>query len=79
MFIVPAIEFPEKLAVNPVGKPIATPIFVAPVVRCVIVGINAVLMHNVGELDAELAVILGVTVIVPVAFTVPHPPVNGIE
>jgi hypothetical protein len=36
-------------------------------------------MHNVGLLDAAATVLSGVTVIVPVAFTVPQPPVNGIE
>ena len=40
--------------------------------------VNAVLIHKVGALDATPAVLLAVTVIVPVAFTVPQPPVNGI-
>ena len=53
------------------------PMPVAPVVVCVI-GVKAVLIHNVGVLDAALAVIFAVTVMVPVAFTVPQPPVNGI-
>ena len=39
--------------------------------------VNAVLIHNVGEDDAAPTVFAGVTVIVPVAFTVPQPPVNG--
>ena len=63
-------------AVTPVGKPVAVPIPVAPVVVCVI-AVSAVLIHNVGVLDAALTVLLGVTVIVPVAFTVPQPPDNG--
>ena len=63
-------------AVTPAGKPVAVPIPVAPVVVCVI-AVNAVLIHNVGVLDAALTVFAGVTVIVPVAVTVPHPPVNG--
>ena len=49
---------------------------VAPVVVCVI--LTTVLKHTVGEEDAALAVLLGVTVMIPVAFTSPHPPVSGI-
>ena len=64
-------------AVTPEGKPVAVPIPVAPVVVCVI-AVNDVLTHKVGEEDAALAVMLRVTVIVPVAFTLPQPPVNGI-
>jgi hypothetical protein len=72
----------DHVALTPAGRPFApaNPSFdipVAPVVVCVIVGFNVVLIHKVGILDAELAVMLGVTVIVPVAFTVPHPPVKG--
>ena len=63
-------------AVTPVGKPVAVPIPVAPVVVCVI-AVSAVLIHTVGELDAALTVLAGVTVIVPVALTVPQPPVTG--
>ena len=63
-------------AVTPVGKPVAVPIPVAPVVVCVI-AVNAVLIHNVGVLDATDAVFAGVTVMVPVALTLPHPPVTG--
>ena len=63
-------------AVTPVGKPVAVPIPVAPVVVCVI-AVNAVLIHNVGVLDAALTVLFGVTVMVPVALTLPHPPVTG--
>jgi hypothetical protein len=36
-------------------------------------------MHKVGVVDAALAVLAAVTVIDPVAFTIPQPPVNGIE
>ena len=60
----------------PAGSPVAVPIPVAPVVACVIF-VNAVLIHKVGVLDAAPAVLSGVTVIVPVALTVPQPPVNG--
>jgi hypothetical protein len=38
-----------------------------------------VLIHNVGELDPALAVLLVVTVIVPVALMLPQPPVRGME
>ena len=63
-------------AVTPAGKPVAVPMPVAPVVACVML-VNAVLIQRVGVLDAVPAVLAGVTVIVPVAFTVPQPPVNG--
>ena len=70
-----------KLADTPAGKPLApdTPLLlmpVAPVVVCVIF-VSTVLMHNVGVDDAPLAVLFAVTVIVPVALTVPQPPVSG--
>ena len=68
---------PDILAVTPAGKPVATPIPVAPVVVCVMFVID-VLIHNVGDADAALTVLSGVTVIVPVAASVPQPPVNGI-
>ena len=63
-------------ALTPAGNPVAVPMPVAPVVVCVIF-VNAVLIDKVGVLDATPAVLAGVTVIVPVAFTVPQPPVNG--
>ena len=63
-------------AVTPAGKPIAVPMPVAPVVLCV--RLIGVLIHNVvGASDAAL--LSGVTMIVPIAFTVPHPPTNRIE
>ena len=65
-----------QAALTPAGNPVAVPIPVATVVACVIF-VNAVLMHKVGVLDAAPAVLSGVTVIVPVAFTEPQPPVNG--
>ena len=64
-------------AVTPVGKPVAVPIPVFPEVVCVI-AVKAVLIHSVGVLDAALTVLFGVTVTVPVAFTLPQPIVNGI-
>ena len=65
-----------QAALTPAGNPVAMPMPVAPVVACVIF-VNAVLIHKVGALDAASTVLSGVTVIVPVAFTVPQPPVNG--
>ena len=66
-----------KEAVTPAGNPVAVPIPVAPVVVWVMEGLRAVLIHNVGEDEAASTVLSVVTVIVPVASTVPHPPVNG--
>jgi len=65
-----------QAAVTPAGKPVAVPMPVANVVVWVI-AVNGVLIHKVGLEDAALTVIFGVTVIVPVAFTVPQPPVKG--
>ena len=65
-------------AVTPAGNPVAVPIPVAPVVVCVML-VNAVLIQSVGVELAVPAVFSGVTTIVPVAFTLPQPPVNGIE
>ena len=70
--------FPAQFALTPAGKPVAAPIPVAPVVVWVMFVI-AVLIHTVGELEAGVTVMSGFTVIVPVAFTVPQPPVKGIE
>jgi len=63
-------------ALTPAGNPVAVPMPVALVVACVIL-VKAVLIHKVGVLDAAPAVLVRVTVIVPVAFTVTQPPVNG--
>ena len=76
------ITFPAQVAETPAGNPFApeTPEFeipVAPVVVCVIVGDNNALTQSVGVAEATPTVLSGVTVIVPVAFTVPQPPVNG--
>ena len=72
-----------KAALKPAGKPLApeTPAFdipVAPIVEWVIAVDNDVLIHNVGVLDAAPDVLAAVTVMVPVAFTLPKPPVRGI-
>ena len=65
-----------QAAVMPVGSPVGVPIPVAPVVVWVM-SVRAVLMHKVGVEDAGPAVLLSVTVMVPVAFTLLHPPVSG--
>ena len=70
------IVFAAHAAVTPAGKPTAAPIPVAPVVVCVI-AVSGVLIQSVGVDEAALTVLLVMTVIVPVAFAVPHPPVNG--
>jgi len=71
------IVFDAHAAVTPAGKPVAAPMPVAPVVVCVM-AVSGVLIQSVGVDEAALTVLLAVTVIVPVAFAVPHPPVNGI-
>lgn len=64
-------------AETPAGNPVAVPILVAPDVACVM-EVNGVFTNNVGvELEVS-TVFAGITVIVPVAFTEPQPPVNGI-
>ena len=68
----------SQAAVTPAGNPAGAPIPVAPVVVCVM-GVSAVLIHNVGVEEDALAVFAGVTVIVPVALIDPHPPVSGME
>ena len=71
------IVFDDHTASTPEGNPVAVPIPVAPVVVCVI-GVSAVLIHSVGDDEAAVTVLSSVTVIVPVALTLPQPPVNGI-
>ncbi len=68
----------NQAAVTPEGKPVGDPIPVAPVVVCVI-GVNVEFIHKVGVDDGAEAVLFGVTIIVPIAFSNPQPPVNGIE
>ena len=65
-----------QAAETPAGSPVAVPIPLAPVVVCVIF-VSAVLIQSVGVEDATPAVLLGVTTMVPVALTVPQPPVRG--
>ena len=63
-------------AVTPAGRPVGVPMPVAPVVVCVM-AVRAVLRHSIGVEEATEAVLDGVTVMVPVAFTLPQPPVSG--
>ena len=72
------IVFEAHAAVTPAGNPVAVPIPVAPVVVWVIL-VKAELIHTVGVELAAPAVLSPVTFIVPVALTVPQPPLNGIE
>ena len=60
---------------TPAGRPVAEPMPVALVVVWVIL-VSAVLIHKVGVEEAAVKVFT-LTVIVPVAFTLPHPPVKG--
>jgi len=76
--IIPEVVLPLKIAFKPAGKSVAVPIPVAPVVEMVIFVDSGVPIQTEGFVDADPAVILGLTVIVPVALTIPHPPVNGI-
>ena len=71
------IVFNAQAAVTPAGKPVAVPIPVAPVVG-IMISVNAVLVYNVGVDEGLPTVFVAVTVIVPVAFTEPQPPNNGI-
>ena len=75
------ITLATQCADTPAGNPLApaTPsleIAVAPVVAIVIL-VSAVLIHSVGVDEGAPAVFAGVTVIVPVAFIEPQPPVNA--
>ena len=49
---------------------------VAPVVAIVML-VNAELIQRVGVVEGLPAVLAAVTIIVPVAFTLPQPPVKG--
>ena len=62
-------------AETPAGKPVAEPMPVALVVVWVIL-VRAELIHKVGAEEAAVTVFT-LIVIVPVAFTLPHPPVKG--
>ena len=66
------------VSVSPDGSPTAAPIPVAPDVVNVISGFNALFAHHMGLLEGADAVFALTTVMLPVADTDPHPPVNGI-
>jgi hypothetical protein len=70
--------FPENEAETPVGRPMGAPMPVAPVVENVINGEIAAFTQSIGLLDAEETVFKGLTVILPIAFIDPHPPLIGI-
>ena len=65
-------------AVTPAGKAVAVPIPVAPVVVWVM-AVKAVFILKVGLELAAPAVLSADTFMVPVAFTLPEPPLKGIE
>ena len=65
----------DQAADTPIGRPVAPPMPMVPVVECVIL-VNDVLIHNVGVDEGEPAVFNGLTVIVPIALILPHPPVS---
>ncbi len=69
------IVFAAQAAVTPAGNPVGAPIPVAPLVECV-TGVIIVLMQTVGVDEGALTVFTGVTFILPVAFTLPQPPVR---
>jgi hypothetical protein len=71
---------PNQTAETPAGNPEAVPMPVALVVPCVIF-VNNVFTKSVGVDDAAPAEQAGAapTVILPIAFTLPQPPVRGIS
>jgi hypothetical protein len=64
------------VADNPVGNPLTVPMPVAPPVVIVMFGERIALMQVV-RVGGDEAVLLAITLSVPVAFTLPHPPVKG--
>ena len=70
------ITFDVQLADTPEGKPVGAPIPVAPVVE-IVIGVRGLLIQSVGFVEGVPAVLFEVTVMVPVAFTTPQPPVSG--
>ena len=75
------MTFAAHVAETPAGKPLApdTPLFDIPValVVAIVMLVSAVLIHKVGDDDGAPAALFGLTMIVPVAFTLPQPPVKG--
>ena len=65
-----------QAAVTPAGRSVGVPMPVAPVVVCTM-SVNGVLMHKDGVEDAGPTVLSAFTVMVPVAFALPQPPVSG--
>ena len=83
MVILPliVITFADQVAVKPEGKPVGVPIPVAPVVDIVIEGIEKKAQKlSITDGVGLTKVLFGheITVILPVAFTLPQPPVKGI-
>ena len=70
------ITLAAQAAVTPAGNPDGAPIPVAPVVA-IVMGVRSVLIHKVGFDEGAPAVLVVITVIVPVAFILPQPPVKG--
>ena len=67
-----------QTAVTPAGNPVAVPMPVAPVVVIVIDGVKAV--FTISVIGDAVPAVFGVhaeTVMVPIAFTLPQPPVKG--
>ena len=64
-------------AVTPAGKPVPVLMPVATAVVCVI-AVSGVWVQRNGVEEAAEAVLASTTVMVPVAFTIPHPPVSEI-
>ena len=71
------VSFAHK-AFTPGGRPVTEPIPVAPLVAWVIF-VRAELTHRTGVEEALLVELTNVTVIFPVAFSIPQPPVKGIK
>ena len=72
------IVFEAHAALTPAGKLVAVPIPVAPVVVWVM-AVKAVFILKVGLELAAPTVLSADTTMVPVALTLPVPPVKGIE
>ena len=74
------ITLADQEAVTPDGKSVAGPMPVAPVVAIVIDGVKTV--FTISVIGEGVPAVFGVhdeTVMVPVAFTLPQPPVKGTE
>ena len=67
-----------QVAFNPAGNPLGVPIPVAPPVVMLMLGDKATFTQVVRG-EGAAAVLPATTAMVPVAFTVPQPPVSGME